>query len=137
MLIGINWHQPIDDQSIITLGGRECHWLVLNWCLRIFRYCRSIHWTVGSKRYITHKIFQTLPNLPAVSLKYNSGVCFSYTQIHSTFQWILNLRETCGRINKFTHCYSLVFTQIKAMISKCVTLLVLNEIDNWSVWLNR
>ena len=37
-----------------------------------------------------------------------------YTQIHSAFLWILNSRETCGRINKFTHCYSLNFTQTKS-----------------------
>ena len=42
------------------------------------------------------------------------GFCFSDTQIRSTFLWILNSREACGRIKQFTHCYSLVFTQIKS-----------------------
>ena len=35
-------------------------------------------------------------------------------QILSTFLRILNSRKTCGPINKFTHCYSLVFTQVKS-----------------------
>ena len=57
---------------------------------------------------VTSRIKYFTPCLIYPLLKHNS------TQICSTFLWTLNSLETCGRINKFTHCYLLVFTQVKS-----------------------